>query len=58
MLSQHDGLLEMCEVDIRTISFLVDVVKWLFPKFEYTVRDTAYGFLSFSLCTPVFDDSG
>eukprot|EP01138_Halocafeteria_seosinensis_P000655 gb/GECG01000671.1/.p1 GENE.gb/GECG01000671.1/~~gb/GECG01000671.1/.p1 ORF type:complete len:333 (+),score=26.87 gb/GECG01000671.1/:1-999(+) len=34
---QHEGLYEMCEVDIKTISFLVDMVRWMFPKFEYTV---------------------
>lgn len=41
---QHQGLQEMCQVDIRTISLLVSLVKWLFPSFEYTwlVREVEY----------------
>ncbi len=33
---QHEGLRELSQVDISTIAFLVDTVKRIFPKFEYT----------------------
>jgi len=33
---QHEGLRELSQVDIGTIAFLVDTVKRIFPKFEYT----------------------
>ena len=33
---QHEGLRELSQVDIGTIAFLVETVKRIFPKFEYT----------------------